>query len=101
MFLLFGGRRSATHRWLYPAIRVAALGLLVVATFVFHVSGTTLVELRIARIAIVVVITLIAASVARRRASSSNEAGPPRRLPPQKIGAPQTEDRTSSDEPVG
>ncbi len=49
------------------AIRVAALAVLLLATFIFHVSGTTLVELKIARVVILIALVVGAGWYSRRR----------------------------------
>lgn len=48
-------------------IRFVFLGVLLVATFVFHVSGTELVELRIARLVLLVALVAGVRVVSRRR----------------------------------
>jgi hypothetical protein len=48
-------------------IRFGFLGVLLVVTFVFHVSGTALVELRIARLVLLVALAAGFSLVARRR----------------------------------
>ena len=48
-------------------IRFGLLGVLLVATLVFHVSGTTLVELRIARLVLLVALVAGFGLVSRRR----------------------------------
>ena len=49
------------------AIRVAALAVLLLATFIFHVSGTALVELKIARVVILIALVVGAGWYSRRR----------------------------------
>jgi hypothetical protein len=59
---LFGGRSRKLM-----LIRFGLLGVLLVVTFVFHVSGTALVELRIARLVLLVALVAGFGLVSRRR----------------------------------
>ena len=57
-------------------IRVAMLVVLLLATFILHVSGTALVELRIARLAIFVALVVGVGWVSRRKRLSSATTPP-------------------------
>jgi hypothetical protein len=57
-------------------IRVAMLVVLLLATFILHVSGTALVELRIARLAIFVALVVGVGWVSRRKRLSSTTTPP-------------------------
>jgi hypothetical protein len=56
-------------------INFALLGVLLVATFVFHVSGTALVELRIARLVLVVALVAGFRLISRRRSGQDAVGG--------------------------
>lgn len=56
-------------------IRFGFLGVLLVVTFVFHVSGTALVELRIARLVLLVALVVGFALISRRRRRDAAESG--------------------------
>lgn len=56
------------------AVRVALLVVLLVATYAFHISGTTLVELRIVRLVIFVALVVGVGWLARRRARGQLDA---------------------------
>ncbi len=56
-------------------IRLAFLGVLLVATFVFHVSGTALVELRIARLVLLVALVASVGLISRRRRRRNEAEG--------------------------
>jgi len=61
-------------------IRFAFLGVLLVLTFVFHVSGTALVELRIARLVLLVALVAgfgLVSSHRRRRGQAEGVGGDP------------------------
>jgi hypothetical protein len=60
--ILLGGRSRKMM-----VIRFGFLGVLLVVTFVFHVSGTALVELRIARPVLLVALVAGVGVVSRRR----------------------------------
>ncbi|MCL2419342.1 MAG: hypothetical protein FWD04_08620 [Conexibacteraceae bacterium] len=68
--ILFGGRSRKLM-----LIRLGFLGVLLVVTFVFHVSGTTLVELRIARLVLLVALVVGFGLVSRRRRGRERAAG--------------------------
>ena len=57
-------------------IRVAMLVVLLLATFILHVSGTALVELRIARLAIFVALVVGVGWVSRRKRLNSTTTPP-------------------------
>jgi hypothetical protein len=57
-------------------IRVATLVVVLLATFILHVSGTALVELRIARLAIFVALVVGVGWVSRRKRLSSTTTSP-------------------------
>ena len=57
------------------AVRFAFLGVLLLVTFVFHVSGTALVELRIARLVLVLALVGGFGLVSRRRRRNAVESG--------------------------
>ena len=70
-------------------IRLAFLVPVLIAAFVFHISGSTLVIVRIARIALVAVLVLAAGWLARRRQrEEATGAGPTDRS----SSAPDTSD---------
>jgi uncharacterized membrane protein affecting hemolysin expression len=52
-------------------LQLASLGAALIATFVFHVSGTALVELRIARLALVVALVVGLSWFSRRHGRES------------------------------
>jgi hypothetical protein len=56
-------------------IRFGFLGVLLVATFVFHVSGTALVELRIARLVLLVALVAVVGLISRRRRRNAADRG--------------------------
>jgi hypothetical protein len=60
-----GARDGGRYRMVL-VIRVGMLAVLLLATFIFHVSGTALVELRIARLAIFVALVAGVGWVSRR-----------------------------------
>ena len=60
-------------------IRVAMLVVLLLATFILHVSGTALVELRIARLAIFVALAVGVGWVSRAQATELHHYTPRRR----------------------
>lgn len=70
MFVLLGGRSRKLL-----LIRFGFLGVLLVATFVFHVSGTTLVELRIARLVLLAALVAGFGWISRRRRERQRDAG--------------------------
>ena len=55
-------------------IRLGFLGVLLVVTFVFHVSGTALVELRIARLVLLVALVVGFGLISRRRRRDAAES---------------------------
>jgi hypothetical protein len=57
-------------------IRFGFLGVLLVATFVFHVSGTALVELRIVRLVLLVALVAGFGLISRRRRRHAAEGSP-------------------------
>lgn len=57
-------------------IRIAMLAVLLLATFIFHVSGTALVELKIARLAIFVTLVVGVGWVSRRRKQLNSTTTP-------------------------
>jgi len=61
VFLLFGGGRVAR------GIRLGLLAALLVAAFVFHASGETLVIVRVVRYALIALIVVGATMLRRRR----------------------------------
>lgn len=71
MFALVLGGRSRT----LMVVRFGLLGVLLVATFVFHVSGTMLVELRIARLVLLVALGAGFGLFSRRRHGRSPAEG--------------------------
>lgn len=62
MGMLVGGRSRKLL-----LIRLGFLGVLLVVTFLFHVSGTTLVELRIARLVLLLALAAGFGLISRRR----------------------------------
>jgi hypothetical protein len=58
-------------------VRLAFLGALLAATFVFHVSGSTLLELRIARIVLVALFVVASARITHRRHTRPENASRP------------------------
>ena len=68
--ILLGGRSRKLI-----LIRFGFLGVLLVVTFVFHVSGTALVELRIARLVLLVALVVGFALISRRRRRDAAESG--------------------------
>lgn len=69
-------RRQWFGRYMY--IRLAFVIVLLVAVLVLHASGTTLVVLRVARIALVALLVLGGGALARRRGRESIGRGGPR-----------------------
>jgi hypothetical protein len=67
--ILLGGRSRKLI-----LIRFGFLGVLLVVTFVFHVSGTALVELRIARLVLLVALVVGFALISRRRRRDAAES---------------------------
>lgn len=67
--ILLGGRSRKLI-----LIRLGFLGVLLVVTFVFHVSGTTLVELRIARLVLLVALVVGFGLISRRRRRDTAES---------------------------
>lgn len=61
-------RRGHLRKFMY--LRLAFLVPLLVAVFLFHVSGTALVAIRIARIVVVALVLLIASRFRARRRSA-------------------------------
>jgi len=59
-------RRAGRFRALL-LIRLALLAVLLIATFAFHASGTTLAELRIARFVLVIAVVAGFGFISRRR----------------------------------
>lgn len=57
-------------------IRVGFLAVLLVATFVFHLSGTALVEMRIARLALLVALVAGLGLISRRRSRNAADSSP-------------------------
>jgi hypothetical protein len=55
-------------------IRLGLLAVLLIVTFVFHVSGTALVELRIARLVLLVALAVGFGVISRRRSRSAGES---------------------------
>ncbi len=66
--ILLGGRSRKLM-----LIRFGFLGVLLVVTFVFHVSGTALVELRIARLVLLVALVVGFGLISRRRRRDAAE----------------------------
>jgi len=58
---------STPHRGRFVIVQVTLLVALLIATFAFHLSGTTLVELRIARLILVVAVVVGFGWLSRRR----------------------------------
>ena len=67
--ILVGGRSRKVM-----LIGSGLLGVLLVVTFVFHVSGTALVELRIARLVLLVALVVGFALISRRRRRDTAES---------------------------
>ena len=67
--ILLGGRSRKLI-----LIRFGFLGVLLVVTFVFHVSGTALVELQIARLVLLVALVVGFALISRRRRRDAAES---------------------------
>ena len=67
--ILLGGRSRKLI-----LIRFGFLGVLLVVTFVFHVSGTALVELQIARLVLLVALVFGFALISRRRRRDAAES---------------------------
>ena len=67
--ILLGGRSRKLI-----LIRFGFLGVLLVVTFVLHVSGTALVELRIARLVLLVALVAGFALISRRRRRNAAES---------------------------
>jgi hypothetical protein len=67
--------RQGAGRWKLIPIQLALLAVLLAATFAFHITGTTLVELRIARLIVFVVIVVGLGWFPRRRARNATERG--------------------------
>ncbi|HXO09690.1 MAG TPA: hypothetical protein VN880_16730 [Solirubrobacteraceae bacterium] len=74
MNMLFLARQGA-GRWKLIPIQLALLAVLLAATFAFHITGTTLVELRIARLIVFVVIVVGLGWSSRRRARNATGPG--------------------------
>ena len=70
--ILLGGRSRELI-----LIRFGFLGVLLVVTFVFHVSGTALVELRIARLVLLVALVVGFGLISRRRPRDAAESSSP------------------------
>lgn len=68
--------RHGLSRWKLIPIQLALLAALLAASFAFHISGTELVELRIARLVVFVAIVVGLGWFSRRRAG--NATGPDR-----------------------
>jgi hypothetical protein len=68
--ILLGGRSRNMM-----LIRFGFVGVLLVATFVFHLSGTALVELRIARLVLLVALVGGLGLISRRRRRNAAESG--------------------------
>jgi hypothetical protein len=66
--ILLGGRSRKLM-----LIRFGFLGVLLVVTVVFHVSGSTLVELRIARLVLLVALAVGVGLISRRRRRDAAE----------------------------
>ena len=73
---MFFFARRGPGRWKLIPIQLALLAALLAATFAFHISGTELVELRIARLIVFVAIVVGFGWFSRRRAASAT--GPDR-----------------------
>jgi hypothetical protein len=67
---LLGGRSRTVM-----LLRFGFLGVLLLATFVFHLSGTALVELRIARLVLLVALVGGFAMISRRRRRNAADGG--------------------------
>lgn len=67
--ILLGGRSRKLI-----LIRLGFLGVLLVVTFVFHVSGTALVELRIARLVLLVALVVGFGLISRGRRRDTAES---------------------------
>ena len=67
---MFFFARRGVGRWKLIPIQLSLLAALLVATFAFHISGTTLVELRIARLIVFVAIVVGIGWFSRRRAAT-------------------------------
>jgi hypothetical protein len=72
VFWLFGLGRGGARKYLY--LRLALLAALLVAVFVLHLSGTALVVMRVARVALVIVVLLVARGLRMRGARRSELA---------------------------
>lgn len=59
--------RHGLSRWKLSSIQLSLLAALLVATFAFHISGTTLVELRIARLVVFIGLVVGIGWFSRRR----------------------------------
>jgi hypothetical protein len=72
--IFFGGRSRKLI-----LVRFGLLGVLLVVAFVFHVSGTALVELRIARLVLLVALVVGFGLISRRRKrdEGTKQLGPP------------------------
>jgi hypothetical protein len=68
--ILLGGRSRKLM-----VVRLLFLGVLLFVTFVFHVSGTALVELRIARLVLLVALVGGFGLISRRRRLNAAESG--------------------------
>jgi hypothetical protein len=66
LFSRSGFRRGGNYR-VVLVVQVALLAVLLLATFILHLSGTALVELRVARLVILVALVVGAGWVSRRR----------------------------------
>ena len=67
--------RQGPGRWKLIPIQLALLAVLLAATFAFHISGTMLVELRIARLIVFVAIVVGLGWFSRRRGKKAAEPG--------------------------
>ncbi len=67
--------RHGVGRWKLISIQLSLLAVLLVATFAFHISGTMLVELRIARLVVFVAIVVAIGWFSRRRGRRAGVAG--------------------------
>lgn len=66
LFFRSGFRRGGNYR-VVMVVQVALLAVLLLATFVLHLSGPALVELRVARLVIVVALVVGVSWFSRRR----------------------------------
>jgi hypothetical protein len=72
LFTIFLGGRSRK----LMLIRFGLVGVLLVVAFVFHVSGTALVDLRIARLVLLVGLVVGFGVISRRRRRGAAESSP-------------------------